>query len=187
MAKEKMVERNISNVKVKASAVFGKIAALIGYPLGVIFLIMLLAYQDEKSADVIVVKMVSFCILLICLFLIKTSIQTKRQIARFKKYTAFIYGQQISSLDEIAKSTSLPVDFVKRDLQKMISKGFFTDLEIDMDDNKVIAGSKTAQAQAAMQAKMDKFEKFTCPSCGGSGVKPKGEQKACEYCGNIII
>jgi hypothetical protein len=114
-------------------------------------------------------------------------IQIKGRINRFRKYTALISGQQMSSLDDIAASTSKPVSFVKKDLQKMITLRYYVDMEIDYAANKIIPGIKTAQARAAMEANMDRYEKYCCHDCGGSGLKLKGEHKACEYCGNIIL
>ena len=180
-----MVEKKVSLVKVRASIVAGKIASICGYSFGLLFFFGMLALvADGDAVDGVIV---CFFLFLVCIFLIIRGIKIKKRIARFRRYTAFIYGENISSIKEIASSTSQTLDFVKKDLLIMIAKGFYTDLEVDMDDNKIIAGSRTAQAQATLQAKMDKFEKYSCPGCGASGIKPKGEQKLCEYCGNPIL
>ena len=174
-----------SNSRFKASAISGKIGSIIGYPLGLLSFMLACSYASEEDSDG--VMMFCFFVFLFCVFLIIRGIRIKKLIARFKKYTALISGQQMTLLDDIARSTSKSRDFVKKDLQLMITKGYYVDMEIDMAANKIIPGIKTAQALAAMQANKDKYEKYTCPDCGGSGVKPKGEQKACEYCGSIIL
>ena len=127
-----------------------------------------------------------FVIFLLFLYMCIVGIRLKKRVIRCKKYVALIYGQQITSIYDIAVSTSRTNDFVRRDLQKLIIKGYLTDLEIDLAANRVIAGSKTAQAQAARQAELDKYEKYACSNCGASGVRLKGEQKVCEYCGSAL-
>ena len=174
---------DISNVNAKTSAVLGKISSIIGYVFGLLFFALTISYMDDGDIEMSIVSAVIF---IISILLILKGAQTKRRIARLKKYNALIYGQQIFTLDKIAASTSRSLDFVKQDLQSMIDKRYLFDIEIDWDANRVIAGSETARAQHALQAKLDKFENFICPGCGASGVKPKGEYKTCEYCGRTV-
>ena len=144
-------------------------------------------FAVDDSDDSVGIMMFFFCVFLFCVFLVIRGINIKKRIRRFKKYTALISGQQMSSLSDIAASTSSSLSYVKNDLQMMINKGYYVDMEIDLAANKIIPGMKTAQARTAMQANMDKYEKYVCHECGGSGLKLKGEPKACEYCGNMIL
>jgi hypothetical protein len=183
-----MAKTNISRSKARISALKGKMASVFGYTFGVLLIAgIVCTFVGVGTEETIQSLPADIFMFLFSAFLIYKGFQIKKRTARLKKYTALISGQQISSLDEIAASTSLSVDFVKKDLQKMITKGYYVDMEIDMAANKIIPGVKTAQIRAAMQANMDKYEKYSCPDCGGLGVKPKGEPYACEYCGNAIL
>ena len=173
----------VSNSKVKVSATLGKIISAFGYIFVMFFFMMLLIAAIVVELEA---WLTCFFMLVIAVLLIMKGIQIKRRIARFRKYTTLISGQRIFMLNEIAVRTSQTLNFVKKDLQNMIVRGYFTDMEIDMAADKVIAGSKTAQAQAAIQANMEKFERLNCQGCGASVMKPKGEHKACEYCGFML-
>ena len=183
-----MARSNISKSKIRTSAFKGKIASAIGYTFGVLFLLGtifgIVGVGGEETSRTLSTNIV---MLPFSAFLVFKGMQIKKRIARFKKYTALISGQYMSSLSEIAASTAQPLDFVKKDLQKMITMGYYVDMEIDMAANKIIPGIKTAQARAIMQANMDKYEKYSCPDCGGSGVKLKGGPAPCEYCGSMIL
>lgn len=173
----------ISNARARSSAVSGKIASVLGFMLAPLFLLCSFALFSVDTDDG---GTFFFAMLALPIFLIIKGRQIKHRIIRFKKYTALVIGQQIFSIHELAVSVSKTDDFVRKDLQKMIAKGYFIDMEIDMAANRVIAGSRSALTQAAMQEKMDRFETYTCPGCNATGVKPKGEYAVCEFCGRTV-
>jgi len=176
---------NTSKVAVVANAALGKILSIIGYIAGPLFLLVLLfGLPDEATAAVAVM-----CLILIAIsvLFITKGIQIKRRIKRFKQYIALISGQQMTSLENISASTNQTVDFVTKDLQKMIKMKFFANATIDTSANEIVIGGKTkgaqAQAQAAAQVEL---EAYTCPGCDATGNKPKGTHVECEYCGTPV-
>jgi hypothetical protein len=179
---------NTSKAAVVASAVFGKIASIIGYALGVLGVIMLLGSMQESDSEGIVITLV---FLAIAVFAIVKGSKIKRRIKRFKKYVALISGGQMTSLDNIAASTLQSVDFVRNDLQKMISKKFFANATIDLKSNEIIIGGHKTSAQTVSQGSRQngtpvETEAFNCSGCGARGIKTKGQPHSCDYCGSAV-
>ena len=171
------------NEKVRFAEKLSRLAVIGGNILWAVSFVALIAYALQpigKSHPAVG----AMFLLLIPVFIAVAVIgkHIKRRLTRFRKYMTLIYGQQIVFLGEIAARTSKNLFYVRNDLQMMIRKGYFDDLEIDMAANKVISGSATAQAKA----NEGKYAEFTCPGCGAVGVKLKGEQRVCEYCGRTF-
>ena len=181
---------NTSKAAVVVSAIFGKILSIAGYSsaiLGIVGLIVELS-GGLVSGDVVF----AFFFLALGVFLIFRGSQIKRRIKRFRRYVSLISLQQMHSLEQIAMSTSQSGDFVRKDLQKMIDKKFFANASINAATNEIVIcgmGSQfasqahTQQSGPTMQSEQ---EKFTCPSCGASGTKPKGVVGNCDYCGSFV-
>jgi predicted PurR-regulated permease PerM len=134
-----------------------------------------------------------FLLIAFGIFLIFKGYQIKQRIKRFKQYVSLISTKNMTSLENIAASTSQSLDFVKKDLQKMIDKKFFANAAIDVAANEVVIGGKTTSAatsvsapQQTQTAAQSKLEKFTCSGCGASGTKPKGALSNCDYCGSTV-
>lgn len=111
--------------------------------------------------------------------------KTKRQVKRFNKYAALIAGEQTTSIRSIANNTSLPVDFVKKDLQIMIYKGFFPNASLNLKTEEIVFGSKNTTPVTAPTGEIEEKE-MRCPNCGANSIKQKGSIEYCEYCGSRI-
>ena len=177
-----------SKLAVAANSVLGKIMSIVGYSLGIFMLLLLIigVPQVEEGAVGIAV----FCIIIIacCALAVLKGIQIKRRIKRFKQYVALISGQHMSSLENIAASTNKTVDFVKKDLRKMINLKFFAQARIDSVSNEIIIIGANANANAMpnqMQAGVE-LEEYICPGCEAVGHKPKGGTATCDYCGSVV-
>lgn len=181
---------NTSKAAVVASAILGKLLSIIGYCGALFFLIGIIVFLsdfDPAPFIVCVIFMIGFILLII-----KGS-QIKRRIKRFKRYVSLISTQHMTSLDNIAASTSQSIDFVRNDLQKMIDKKFFANASINMSTNEIIIGGMMASApvsasapQQAQTAIQSETEMFTCSGCGASGTKAKGVLGSCDYCGSTV-
>lgn len=184
---------NTSKAAVVASAVLGKAASIIGYILGPITLpIIMFGLSDMDSPGAVPAMTFLVILLALSVFSIIKGSQIKRRIRRFKRYVSLISAQHMTSLDAIAMSTSQSVDFVRADLQKMISKRFFANAAINTATGQIVIGGMPPAppptyaprpAQTAAQAEM---VTYTCSGCGASGAKPKSAVVNCEYCGSLI-
>lgn len=63
--------------------------------------------------------------------LVKLGNNLKERIARFKKYVSRVGQAQYCSLEQLAVTVEKKVSFVKKDVRKMIDKGFFLQGHID--------------------------------------------------------
>lgn len=182
--------------------IFGKISSIAGYVLAAIGVIGFSAEITNKRESSTVVT--AFIFIALGVFLIINGIKSKRRIKRFKQYVTLISTQRITSLDSIAANTSRSVDFVRKDLQKIIDKRFFAHASINAATNEIVIGGMTAspgaaatswqaqpqqQAQTPQQAQtaaQSEYETFTCPGCGASGAKLRDVPKNCDYCGSLV-
>jgi len=182
---------NTSKVALVANAVLGKVLSIVGYFVGIFSLIMVIASIISLTEEdgMLAVLIVFTIFLALSVLLIMKGARTKRMIKRFKHYVSLISGQQMTSLENIAASTSQTVDYVSNDLKKMINKKFFSNATIDMAAKEIIIGSGATakpwsnQVQYGAQAEM---VYYTCPGCDASGTKPKGLNVECEYCGTTV-
>ena len=178
-----------SKAAVVANAILGKLLSIVGYVLGTFFLLPTVFGTFDDAGTI------TFAIIVValCVWAAIKGMQIKRRIRRFKNYVSLISTKQMTSLDSIAASTSQPVDFVKKDLQKMINKKFFANASIDAATNEIIIGNRMASAPYIPSAAMNvqsstqtELEVFSCSGCGASGTKAKGIPSNCDYCGSVV-
>lgn len=192
---------NSSKTRVVTSSIVGKICSVIGYVYAVytVFgLIGCIAMQGSGSADFPIESiLVTLPIAIgISAFFIYKGISIKNRIKRFKNYIHIISFENIRSMQNIAARTNKPVNFVLKDLQKMIRKKYFQNAFIDMRTGEIIINIANSniqqQKQNAMPFKMNNVnnvnskEKVECPGCGALNTKVKGSAASCEYCGSSI-
>lgn len=104
----------------------------------------------------------------------------KRNAAK-RGYVSLIDNHRVLSLDEIALSMSVSYEQAKKDISKMIEKGFFGNAHIDNISRSVVLPISGVD----MNTKVTESTKI-CPSCGATTkVSSIGENK-CEYCGTIL-
>lgn len=60
------------------------------------------------------------------------------QISRYKKYCTIISNKNIIPVEFIAESTSKPLKFIIKDVQKMIDKNYFINTYIDKRNNQIV-------------------------------------------------
>ena len=245
---------NTSKGSVVISGLLGKFASIFGYCFaftGIVGLSTELSKDGESSG---VVVAIIFAVLGVSLIVHGSRI--KRRIKRFKQYISLISAQRMTSIGSIAAATLQYVDFVKKDLKKMISIKYFINATINEATNEIViygmapmptavdataaaaayaaaaaAAAATAniqqqqatgqpqanwqqqapgqpqgnwqqqatgqpqsnwqqqatgQPQATTEQPQSDYETFTCPGCGASGTKRKGEPGNCDYCGSLI-
>ena len=181
---------NTSKAAVVVSAIFGKISSISGYVFGAFGFIGFIIESTEKreSSGFII----AFIFIALGILLILKGSKIKRRIKRFKRYVSLISTQQMTSLENIAASTSQSIDFVRNDLKKMIDKKFFANASINAATNEIVIGGMVAQpisvatAQQKQATIQSDVEMFTCSGCGASGTKTRGVPGNCDYCGSLV-
>jgi len=162
---------------VTKSIVLGKIASVFGYAIAGIFLLFAIAMISEDIfGTIFFAVMMAPGILLIIL-----GTRIKGRVKRFKHYVNLISFLGITSIEELAAKTGKPFLFVRKDLQIMINKKFFSYAEINVFTNEINIGRGTVPPQQAGSA-----VEHLCNSCGAKAIAPVGTQVICEYCGSLV-
>ena len=175
---------NNSKTAVAVNSILGHLLCLIGYSLGTLMLIAVLlasigAFDTPVEYETILVTLIFFGI---CVTGIIMGTRIKGRVNRFRQYVSLISLQKLTYLGDIAARTSKPVEFVRKDMQKMISKSFFVNATIDMVADKIIICVSTLP----MPEGSVEHEVFHCSGCGAAGTRVKGMIGYCDYCGSPV-
>jgi hypothetical protein len=171
------------------AAILGKVSTIAGWLIAISFLVSLFAAPYITEG---VVAYVIFCLVIIALgvLLIIHGKKTKDRIRRFRKYIAIIVNQNETSIDQIANMVQMPVNFVLKDIEFMISKRYFVNAYIDQNTNSISFQGRAASA-AGNQAHENplpdsEMQVVLCKSCGAQNEIAKGSVGECEYCGSPL-
>jgi hypothetical protein len=126
--------------------------------------------------------------------LVLNGIKIKRRHRRFKKYIGLITVENQTSLENIASSTMQSLDFVTKDIQKMIDKRLFLNAHIDRKTNEIVLQRRNTMAEAELAAsahaeavnKPVEMVTVTCRGCGAVNSVKKGTAAECEFCGSPL-
>jgi len=170
-----------SKAAIILNSVLANVLCIVGYILGALVAIALIlevadVYETGASFDAILLSIV---VLAACVIAIVAGTIIKRSIRRFRQYVSLISLQRLTSIRDIAARVSKPVDFVRKDLQKMIGKRFFANASIDMLSDEIIVNAGALPVQGGPV----EYEVFQCSGCGARGSRIKGGLGYCDYCG----
>ena len=125
--------------------------------------------------------------------LLRLSNKIKKEADSVKQYLSIIVNGGERQLDAIASATGKDYDIVKKDVQKMIDKGFLKNAYINENTREVVLASAAAPATAnignifanntapaAAQTRV-----VACPCCGANNTI-SGDIGECEYCGSPL-
>ena len=112
----------------------------------------------------------------------------KKDADSVKLYLNIIVNGGERQLDSVAAATGKQYDVVKKDVQKMIDKGFLKNAYINENTREVVLASAASSnvnvaqptggaAPAAVQTRV-----IACPCCGANNTV-SGDIGECEYCG----
>lgn len=162
----------------------GVLASVLGYILDFIFGLTLVFGKLKDTASIIVILI----FITIGTLLIVYGIKTKRKIIRFKNYVSIVSLENQTSLENISSACSQSIDFVTKDLQRMINQKFFTNAYIDKNTNEIVLQKKHITASDNIVKRAEKVESkaVTCKSCGASNNIIIGKIAECEFCGSAI-
>lgn len=177
---------NYTNSAVNHSNITGKLISATGYLITLFFgLLSLIFFQAPYEWKYLEVHLVCTFIAMIGVFLIIKGIRIKRRLARFTHYVSLMSTEQMTSIPSIASNTSRPVAFVKKDLQDMINRKFFTNASINLTTEEIVFRRTDATSTLYHPEKVEK-KTIYCPSCGAHRTKQNEKAEYCEYCGSLI-
>jgi len=170
-----------SKAVVALSSILGNVLCIIGCILGAFVLLALIleiadVYETGTSFDAILISIV---VLAACVVAVIAGTFIKRRVKRFRQYVSLISLQRLTSIKSIAAHMSMPADFVRNDMQKMIGQRFFANASIDLVTDEIIVTAATLPTQGGIV----EYEVFSCPGCGARGSRIKGMLGYCDYCG----
>ncbi len=108
-----------------------------------------------------------------------------------KQYTAIIVDGGVYQLDSIAAARGKSYEAVKKDIQKMIQKGYLNKAYIDESTGKVVLlypkVKKVEKVETINKTlpKKPEEKKIVCSCCGATNTIT-GENGECEYCGALL-
>lgn len=116
--------------------------------------------------------------------LIIWSVKLKKQSLKYNLYQTLVVDQNMSSISNIASAAALNYDEVKKDLQTMIRKNYFTGAYINESSGEILL-PKPVVNTAANLSSSEKVP-IVCKSCGANNTVIAGKVGECEYCGSPL-
>jgi len=173
-----------SKAAIAIHSLAGSLLRMAGYSVGTILILALIsgfagAYDESYANETLVL---STFLIVLCAVLVVIGTSIKRRVHRFRQYVSLMSSQKLTSIGDIAARTSRSMDYVQKDLRKMISMRFFVNASIDMTTNKIIVCASTLPGQGDSR----EYDVFQCSGCGATGTKVKGMLGHCDYCGSPI-
>jgi len=117
---------------------------------------------------------------------------------RYRKYINLVANQGKTSIDEIASIVGVPYDTTKNDLNRMIERRYFRQMQIDDAQRAIVRPVPVRQAsiepeispvREAPQTHEPQIavptRAVTCSSCGAVG-SVSAQFGECDYCGSLI-
>ena len=115
-----------------------------GAIVGMLSLIPIIA---QDSAEAITV---GFIMLAISIILILMGISNHFRTKRFMRYITLICAHNITSIEQIAANTKhQSINLAKKDLQNMISWGYFENTIINEETNEIVIGDQDTSEESA--------------------------------------
>lgn len=174
----------VSSIISKIQMVCGVICMLCG-----ILVMCSFAYQQDKG--------VAITLIIIFLgggyLLIRNSRRRKKLIQEFKKYVIYISENPFGSISDLSMSIGKSEDEIRKNLDIMIKKKYFTNAYVDLKENRVVISNakpvnNVPENYTAPTINPDDIEyvSIACPSCGGVNKVEKGTVHECDFCGSHI-
>jgi len=159
------------------------IASYILMALGIIYLILAITEDPDLLAAFFVCGGGG---VVVYLFARKSKLRGER----YKKYIAMIVNQNQTSIDNIAAAVGVPYATAAKELQKMISAGYFIGAYINDSQREIILTHIAPQQgpSAAVVADVSQAQTMVvaCPGCGANNRVVVGQFAECEYCGSPL-
>ncbi len=186
-----MIEKN--HIR-KSRVIRGRIGSIILYVLAVFFLISTIGYLVALGAVGPIAPVIATTILFLCFTLLFffLGFRISRRIYWFKQYITLISKDMDLSFNNLSATTNRPFAKFAKDMNVMIIKGYFVDMQLDYIGQKLIFTEKPIAAATKVAAAADNDtgvaveHKTVCSGCGANTVLQGSGPQYCEYCGNKL-
>ena len=137
--------------------VAGVLAAAVGAPMSLLFLTALLGstISQEPLAAILPVVIFALIMLAIGAWLTYQGIHLVEMVGRFKVYRRMIGQGTYCKVERLALHVGKNVDYVRRDLQRMIRKGFFLEGHLDDAQTALITSDETYRYYELSKQRME--------------------------------
>ena len=95
------------------------------------------------AAELVTGAQISGALMLPSALLLTSGVCNLRTVSRFRTYRRLLGKKTQCALEKLARAVSRDVEFVRRDVRKMIGKGFFTEGHLDHEQKHLIVSDAT--------------------------------------------
>ena len=181
---------NNSKAAVTVSSIISKIQMVCGVPcilLGIVGIVSSIGHMKTEDITFIIIFLGGGYLL------IRNGRRRKKLIQEFKKYVIYISENPFGSISDLVMSMGKSEDEIRKNLDIMIKKKYFTNAYVDLKENRVVISNakpvnNVPGNYTAPTINPDDIEyvSITCPSCGGVNKVEKGTVYECDFCGSHI-
>lgn len=142
-----------------------------------------LTYIESAKSNLIFYSIIAFLLMF-------NGIKSKKDFQRFKKYRAIIIDHQMTSIDDIATAMSSNYSRARRDIKRMINKGYLDGAYINEDSKRVVLPKQYHNTN--MKSDINNIKQnsdaqvITCKGCGATNKVSGGSAGECEFCGSPL-
>lgn len=101
---------------------------------------------------------------------------------KYKKYIDLIVNNNVRSIPTIASAIPVSHDVAIKDLEDMITKGFFEDAYMNYTRDEIVFA---VEDEIVKNTKVEMIV-APCNGCGANNQVEKGQIGECQYCGSLI-
>ena len=173
----------------KSAIVSGKLVSILGW-IGIAFaaLMILVMFSEEGSSDMMIAVVFFAAAGLTLIFFGRKIIKTAE---RFKKYISIVVNHNETMIVNIAAAIPTSFDTAKKELQKMIDKGYFAGAYINHGSGEIILPKLqnqevSAPAQNISASVNTEMTVISCKGCGANNKIIKGSISECQYCSSPL-
>jgi ribosomal protein S27E len=112
----------------------------------------------------------------------------KKLVVLFKDYAARLAADPLRSINKLAAACGIAAETVKKNILKMIHKGFFVNAYIDFNRNCLVFAQESSNEKSGLtqQGESTEYIRVSCPGCGAKNKIQKGTVGECEFCGSYL-
>ena len=175
----------------KSAIILSMITSKVQIVCGIILAALFIGPSFGLLADKVDLFVVMLIIGALGIILIVSGLLRGNLIKLFKTYLSLLLRDPKRSIDTLAAAANMPSTQVKRNLARVIEKGYFKNARIDEATNCLVFGreeeniNQNTSENVNIQAD-DGWIPVNCKACGAPGKVQRGRIGSCEYCGSPI-
>lgn len=140
---------NKSKTAITVSRIIELVQIILGGAVAVFFILLAIYSMLDDVEDGVGFIITLWVLGLLGLWAFLAGMKQKKLRLEFKKYAAYLSVDPTGSLDGIASASGVSVETVKKNLNAMIRKNYFTNAYIDHANNRLVILPEAANVGAA--------------------------------------